>query len=173
MTVNRWLAVRLEFIGASIIYISSLLAVSALITTGVDAGLVGLVISYALNTTSSLVSMQSNQPVEKVLNVSQNWLVRSASEVEQNIVSVERMLHYIELKPEAPYEIPETHPEDAWPADGLVEFRCVLLECQCNTITNGLLQELLTQISSRARLGSQEYFDDIGIILGDLVWEAY
>ena len=70
MTVNRWLAVRLEFIGASIIYISSLLAVSALITTGVDAGLFGLVISYALNTTSSLVSMQASQPVEKVLNVS-------------------------------------------------------------------------------------------------------
>ena len=55
-TVNRWLAVRLEFIGASIIFISSLLAVGTLITSGVDAGLVGLVISYALNTTSSLVS---------------------------------------------------------------------------------------------------------------------
>ena len=58
--------------------------------------------------------------------ISQNWLVRSASKVEQNIVSVERMLHYIELKPEAPYEIPETHPEGAWPAEGLVEFRCFL-----------------------------------------------
>jgi hypothetical protein len=33
-----------------------MLAVGALITSGVDAGLVGLVISYALNTTSSLVS---------------------------------------------------------------------------------------------------------------------
>jgi hypothetical protein len=29
---------------------------SALITTGVDAGLVGLVLSYALNMTASLVS---------------------------------------------------------------------------------------------------------------------
>lgn len=55
-TVNRWLAVRLEFIGASIIFISSLLAVGTLMTSGVDAGLVGLVLSYALNTTSSLVS---------------------------------------------------------------------------------------------------------------------
>lgn len=54
-TVNRWLAVRLEFIGASIIFISSSLAVGALVTSGVDAGLVGLVIAYALNTTSSLV----------------------------------------------------------------------------------------------------------------------
>ncbi|KAI0305966.1 metal resistance protein YCF1 [Multifurca ochricompacta] len=105
-SVNRWLAVRLEFIGALIILISCLLSVGALITSGVDAGLVGLVISYALNTTSSL-----------------NWLVRSASEVEQNIVSVERMLRYIELKPEAPYEIPETQPECLWPAEGRVEFR--------------------------------------------------
>jgi len=55
-TVNRWLAVRLEFIGAAIILISSTLAVGALVTSGVDAGLVGLVISYALNATSSLVS---------------------------------------------------------------------------------------------------------------------
>jgi uncharacterized membrane protein len=55
-TVNRWLAVRLEFIGAAIICISCLLAVGALVTSGVDAGLVGLVISYALNSTSSLVS---------------------------------------------------------------------------------------------------------------------
>jgi ATP-binding cassette subfamily C (CFTR/MRP) protein 1 len=59
--------------------------------------------------------------------IPQNWLVRSASEVEQNIVSVERMLHYIELKPEAPYEIPETHPEGAWPTEGQVEFRCFIL----------------------------------------------
>jgi ABC-type multidrug transport system fused ATPase/permease subunit len=55
-TVNRWLAVRLEFIGAAIIFISSTLAIAALVTSGVDAGLVGLVISYALNATSSLVS---------------------------------------------------------------------------------------------------------------------
>ncbi len=58
-------------------------------------------------------------------NLSQNWLVRSASEVEQNIVSVERILHYIELSPEAPWEVPENVPED-WPSEGDVEFRCVI-----------------------------------------------
>ena len=56
ISVNRWLAVRLEFVGASIIFLAAMLAVAALITTGVDAGLVGFVLSYALNTTSSLVS---------------------------------------------------------------------------------------------------------------------
>ena len=55
ISVNRWLAVRLEFVGAMIILTVALLAVFTLITTGVDAGLVGLVLSYAMNTTSSLV----------------------------------------------------------------------------------------------------------------------
>ncbi|KAI0352362.1 metal resistance protein YCF1 [Trametes cingulata] len=105
ISVNRWLAVRLEFVGSTIIFIAALLSIVALVTTGVDAGLVGFVLSYALNTTGSL-----------------NWLVRSASEVEQNIVSVERILHYIELPPEAPWEVPGTVPED-WPSKGEVEFR--------------------------------------------------
>ena len=56
----------------------------------------------------------------------QNWLVRSASEVEQNIVSVERILHYIELPPEADWEVADAVPEE-WPAKGEVEFRYVHL----------------------------------------------
>lgn len=64
VSVNRWLAFRLECVGAMIIFISALLAVTALVTTGVDAGLVGLVLSYALNTTSSLVrNLSSSQRV--------------------------------------------------------------------------------------------------------------
>ena len=55
ISVDRWLAVRLEFVGALLIFMVAILAVLALITRGVDAGLVGLVLSYALNTTSSLV----------------------------------------------------------------------------------------------------------------------
>ncbi|KAF8892115.1 multidrug resistance-associated ABC transporter [Infundibulicybe gibba] len=106
ISVNRWLAVRLEFVGALIILTAASLAMVALITTGVDAGLVGLVLAYALNTTSSL-----------------NWVVRSASEVEQNIVSVERILHQTEVAPEAPQEIPENKPNDVWPNEGQVEFR--------------------------------------------------
>ncbi|KAK0497158.1 P-loop containing nucleoside triphosphate hydrolase protein [Armillaria luteobubalina] len=92
ISVNRWLSVRLEAVGATIIFLVATLSMVALITTGVDAGLVGLVLSYALNATSSL-----------------NWVVRSASEVEQNIVSVERILHQSEV----------TEP---WPSKGGVEF---------------------------------------------------
>ncbi|OBZ66416.1 Metal resistance protein YCF1 [Grifola frondosa] len=62
ISVNRWLAVRLEFVGATIIFIAAMLALVALITTGVDAGLVGFVLSYALNTTGSL--LPSEAPAE-------------------------------------------------------------------------------------------------------------
>ncbi|TFY72025.1 hypothetical protein EVG20_g1007 [Dentipellis fragilis] len=106
ISVNRWLALRLEFLGSVIILLASSLAMGALLTSSVDAGLVGLVLTYALNMTSSL-----------------NWVVRSASEVEQNIVSVERILHYIELEPEAPYELPEAKPLGVWPSKGKVEFQ--------------------------------------------------
>ena len=55
VSIDRWLAVRLEFVGTSMILVVSVLSLIALITIGVDAALVGLVLSYALNTTSSLV----------------------------------------------------------------------------------------------------------------------
>ncbi|KAL4067103.1 P-loop containing nucleoside triphosphate hydrolase protein [Scleroderma yunnanense] len=104
---NRWLAVRLELVGSIIILCTALLAVTAVVTSSVDAGLVGMVLSYALNTTGSL-----------------NWLVRSASEVEQNVVSVERVVHYAkELPSEAPHELPDKKPSHDWPTAGQVEFR--------------------------------------------------
>ncbi|KAH8093747.1 metal resistance protein YCF1 [Cristinia sonorae] len=105
ISVNRWLAVRLELVGATIIFVAANLALSALVTTGVDAGLVGFVLSYALNATGAL-----------------NWLVRSLSEVEQNVVSVERILHYKNLEPEAPAELSDVLPEE-WPSKGEVEFK--------------------------------------------------
>lgn len=48
--------------------------------------------------------------------------MRSMSEVEQNVVSVERILHYVKLDSEAPAEIPDVVPE-SWPSSGEVEFR--------------------------------------------------
>ncbi|KAJ3872855.1 multidrug resistance-associated ABC transporter [Lentinula edodes] len=106
VSVNRWLSIRLEFVGAMIIWIVATLACVALVTTGVDAGLVGLVLAYALNATSSL-----------------NWLVRTASEVEQNIVSVERILHQTEVQSEAPLEHADQTVPQPWPTSGSVEFR--------------------------------------------------
>lgn len=57
----------------------------------------------------------------------QNWVVRSASEVEQNIVSVERVLHQTEVNSEAPQEIPDAKPAGVWPSEGTIEFRCLFI----------------------------------------------
>ncbi|KAK4704436.1 hypothetical protein P7C70_g1781, partial [Phenoliferia sp. Uapishka_3] len=106
---NRWLAIRLEFIGSIIILATATLAVATLVRYNtVDAGIVGLMLSYALTTTQTL-----------------NWIVRSATEVETNIVSVERVQEYIELKPEAPDYIPESQPDESWPQTGSIKFQNV------------------------------------------------
>jgi ABC-type multidrug transport system fused ATPase/permease subunit len=125
------LAVRLEFVGALIIFLVALLAVLTLISNGVDAGLVGLVLTYALNATSSLVCFLSFESLGFEF-YSQNWVVRAASEVEQNIVSVERILHQSQEKSEAPYEIPSLQPAALWPSTGIIEFKYVLLILSLN-----------------------------------------
>lgn len=52
--------------------------------------------------------------------------MRSASEVEQNVVSVERITHYAnDLPSEAPRELPDSKPTPGWPGAGEVEFRWV------------------------------------------------
>ena len=56
IAINRWLAVRLEFVGSVIILFTAVFAIAAVVTSNVDAGLVGMVLSYALNTTGALVS---------------------------------------------------------------------------------------------------------------------
>lgn len=56
----------------------------------------------------------------------QNWFVRSASEVEQNIVSVERILQQTNVTPEASEHIPETQPAGEWPSEGKVEFKSAI-----------------------------------------------
>lgn len=107
ISANRWLAVRLEFIGSIIILASALLSIVS-VSTGskLSAGMVGLAMSYALQITQSL-----------------NWIVRQTVEVETNIVSVERVLEYASLPSEAPEVIFKNRPAIGWPAQGAVSFK--------------------------------------------------
>jgi ABC-type multidrug transport system fused ATPase/permease subunit len=106
ISANRWLAVRLEFIGAiCILGAAGFSIISVANRTGLSAGMVGLAMSYALQITTSL-----------------NWIVRQSVEVETNIVSVERVLEYARLPSEAPEIIHKNRPPVSWPAKGEVEF---------------------------------------------------
>ncbi|KAH8673993.1 metal resistance protein YCF1 [Xylariales sp. PMI_506] len=107
ISANRWLAVRLEFIGAIVILAAAGFAIISVTNrSGLSPGMVGLAMSYALQITTSL-----------------NWIVRQTVEVETNIVSVERVLEYARLPSEAPEIIPNHRPPVAWPANGAVQFQ--------------------------------------------------
>lgn len=71
-----------------------------------NAGLVGLSVSYALQITQTL-----------------NWLVRMTSDVETNIVAVERIKEYGETKQEAAWDNPNSVLPRDWPEQGSVIFR--------------------------------------------------
>ncbi|XP_049538582.1 multidrug resistance-associated protein 1 isoform X7 [Anopheles darlingi] len=101
---NRWLAVRLEMVGNLIILFAALFAVLG--RESMNAGLVGLSVSYALQITQTL-----------------NWLVRMTSDVETNIVAVERIKEYGETKQEAAWELPNSTLPREWPEHGMVEFK--------------------------------------------------
>ncbi|KFP80701.1 Canalicular multispecific organic anion transporter 2, partial [Apaloderma vittatum] len=100
---NRWLGIRVEFVGSCIVFFAALFAVIG--KNNLNAGLVGLSVSYALQVTLSL-----------------NWMVRMTSELETNIVAVERIKEYSETETEAPWTIEGKSPPEDWPSKGELEF---------------------------------------------------
>ncbi|KAJ9526631.1 hypothetical protein QJQ45_017605 [Haematococcus lacustris] len=101
--VNRWLSVRLELMGAAIVFVT---AVCVTVIMPASSGLVGLAISSALNLTGIM-----------------NWMVRQMTELEVNMNSVERMTEYLKYEEEAAAEVLGKQPPAGWPHAGAIEVR--------------------------------------------------
>ncbi|XP_065597920.1 multidrug resistance-associated protein 1-like [Cyrtonyx montezumae] len=99
---NRWLSVRLEFLGNLMVFFAALFVVLA--GNSVSSSTVGLSISYALNIIQSL-----------------NFWVRKACEIETNAVSIERVCEYANMDKEKPW-ITSKRPPAGWPDRGIIEF---------------------------------------------------
>ena len=94
---NRWLSIRLEMLGNLIVLFAALLAVLGRET--LEPGLVGLSLSYAMQITNSL-----------------NMLIRQSSQIENNMVSVERIKEYqTSLPQEADWTVAGDPGPEQWP----------------------------------------------------------
>ncbi|KTW27041.1 hypothetical protein T552_02533 [Pneumocystis carinii B80] len=105
---QRWLALRLDTIGAMI----SLSITVLTVVSNINPTTSGLILSYSLQ----IIGIMS-------------WMLRQFSEFEINMNSVERVHHYSEnLNTEAPLIIPEKRPPPDWPQNGEIIFNNVWLK---------------------------------------------
>ncbi|CAH0491864.1 unnamed protein product [Peronospora farinosa] len=113
--VNCWLALRLEFAGT---LIAAFAALAAVLSHSSDpergtafAGLAGVSLTYAFSVTQSL-----------------NWSVRMLSQLQTQMVSVERIKNYTNIDTEADLtSVGKLPPAQEWPSAGAIEFRNVNL----------------------------------------------
>uniref|UniRef100_A0A665TRP0 ABC-type glutathione-S-conjugate transporter n=1 Tax=Echeneis naucrates TaxID=173247 RepID=A0A665TRP0_ECHNA len=101
---TRWLAVNLEFVGNGVVLAAAILSVMGKST--LSPGIVGLAVSHSLQVTGIL-----------------SWIVRSWTDVENNIVSVERVNEYAETAKEASWSKEGSTLPLAWPQTGTIEFQ--------------------------------------------------
>lgn len=86
IAATRWLAVRLEFLSYTIVFVSILIAIAS--KGSLSPGVAGLAISYSLNLTSIL-----------------NQFLRGFNDIETNFVSVERVVEYMGVQIEVRFSL--------------------------------------------------------------------
>lgn len=104
---NEWLSMRLDAIGATIVFLTAVLAIVR--RDSISASLAALTLSEALDVTLFLKAA-----------------VTSGAMFETRFNSVERLSAYWELPQEADKESsPDSKPPDDWPYNGQIEYRDV------------------------------------------------
>uniref|UniRef100_A0A8D0BHI1 ATP-binding cassette sub-family C member 6 n=1 Tax=Salvator merianae TaxID=96440 RepID=A0A8D0BHI1_SALMN len=104
VVADRWLATNTEFLGNSLVLCAALLAVAN--KGHLSPGTVGFSVSWALQITGVL-----------------NWMIRSLAELDNTIVSVERMEDYSKTPKEAPWSLSSHFLHENWPSEGAIVFR--------------------------------------------------
>ncbi|KAG0061844.1 hypothetical protein BGZ90_003357 [Linnemannia elongata] len=109
---SRWIASRLQLVGASLMFMTALFVVGTRNT--VNAATAGLVFSYLARTGGDM-----------------SWVVQCWATFENNMNSAERLVHYIKNLPQEPPAATSPHRQPplspAWPSEGSLEFKNVTL----------------------------------------------
>ncbi|KAJ7220100.1 ABC transporter [Mycena pura] len=133
VTNQRWLGVRLDFLGSLLTFIVSMLAVAARFT--VSPAQTGVVLAYILSVQQAF-----------------GWMVRQSAEVENDMNSVERVLHYATgVEQEAAIDLPEKKPPAPWPSKGQIEMKDVVLKYRPGlpAVIKGIVQHLPWQFRTQ------------------------
>ncbi|KAJ3763217.1 ABC protein [Lentinula raphanica] len=135
VTTQRWLAIRVDCLGAVLVFFVSLFAVAGV--SGINAAQIGLILTYS-TTLTQLCGV----------------VTRQSAEIENYMNAVERAVHYGKaesIEQEPPHEIKASEPPTSWPQDGTICFENVSM-----TYRPGLpnvLQDMNINIRANEKIG--------------------
>ncbi|CAI9093273.1 OLC1v1028738C1 [Oldenlandia corymbosa var. corymbosa] len=101
----EWLCVRINFLFNLVFFLLLVILVN-IPRSEFDPSLAGLAAAYGLN-----------------LNVLQAWVIWNLCNVENKMISVERILQFTNIKSEAPLVIQKGSPDPEWPNHGKIEIK--------------------------------------------------
>ncbi|KAI0502262.1 hypothetical protein KFK09_017209 [Dendrobium nobile] len=102
---REWLCFRLDML-SSIMFAFSLIVLICMPKGVIDPGIAGLAVTYGLN-----------------LNMLQAWVIWTLCDLENKIISVERILQYTSVPSEPPLIVETNRPDHKWPSKGEVDLR--------------------------------------------------
>lgn len=130
---QRWLGIRLDFVGDILIFVVAILVVTSRFS--VSPSISGLVLAYCVQVVAVM-----------------GWMVRQFAEVENNMNATERVHHYATvIDTEAPLDIPDRKPRDSWPEKGEVVMKDVILRYRDGL--PAVLKNLSLHIQGGERIG--------------------
>ncbi|XP_041074966.1 ATP-binding cassette sub-family C member 8-like isoform X3 [Polyodon spathula] len=132
---NRWLEVRMEYIGACVVLIAAVASISNSLYNQLSSGLVGLGLTYALMVSNYL-----------------NWMVRNLADMEVQLGAVKRINGLLKIEPEnyegllSPSQIPTN-----WPHQGEIQIQN--LSVRYDSTLKPVLKHVHAHISPRQKVG--------------------
>jgi ABC-type multidrug transport system fused ATPase/permease subunit len=135
-TANRWLAVRLQLLGALVTGMVGVYILLSLPQGTLSGSAAGLTLLYAMQFSSAL-----------------NWLIRNQAELEMNMNATERTQAYTEIEQEAAEVNPHYRPPSAsWPNNGQVLIDSLTLRYP-SAPTTDVLKRVCVCIEPGTRVG--------------------
>ncbi|GAY44027.1 hypothetical protein CUMW_079090 [Citrus unshiu] len=106
----EWLCLRINLLFNFAFFLVLIILVT-LPRSAIDPSLAGLAATYGLN-----------------LNVLQAWVIWNLCNVENKMISVERILQFTNIPSEAPLVIKNSRPSPEWPSSGKIELENLLVQ---------------------------------------------